>query len=224
MAKRRQKAKQLPAEKHRKVDATTLRIVGGSMRGRKIKYSGDETVRPMKDRTREAVFNLVGPAIKEMHAIDLFAGTGAMAIEAISRGAASATLIERHLPSSRVIRENLETLELTDRAKIVSGNAFFWDGLEADHNRPWCVFCCPPYRFYAERIEQLTTLLQRTLGKAPDGSLLVVEAEIPFDFSPLESLGAWDVRTYRPAVIGILEKMDHSPISDADSVDPTRNN
>jgi 16S rRNA (guanine966-N2)-methyltransferase len=161
----------------------------------------------MKDRTREAVFNLVGPAIKDMHAIDLFAGTGAMAIEAISRGAKSATLIERHLPSARIIRENLESLELTDRAKLVMGNAFFWDG-EADPGRPWCVFCCPPYKFFEDRLDQLAQLLSSTLQKAPPGSFLVVEAETPFDFSPLETLGDWDVRTYRPAVIGILEKID----------------
>ena len=67
-----------------------------------------------------------------------------------------------------------------------------------------------PYKFFEERPDQLTKLLRRALENAPEGSLLVVEAEIPFDFSPLESLGAWDVRTYRPAVIGILEKMDRS--------------
>ena len=161
----------------------------------------------MKDRTREAVFNLVGPAIKGMHAIDLFAGTGAMAIEAISRGAESATLIERHLPSARIIRENLETLELTDRAELVKGNAFLWDGMEADAGRPWCVFCCPPYKFFETRIDQMSTLISRTLEKSPDGSIIVVEAEIPFDFEPLAELGEWDVRTYRPAVVGVLEKL-----------------
>ena len=207
MAKRRQKDKQLPAGRGGRVEETTLRIVGGTMRGRKIKYSGDQTVRPMKDRTREAVFNLVGPAIKGMHAIDLFAGTGAMAIEAISRGAESATLIERHLPSARIIRENLESLELTDRAEIVKGNAFLWDGMEADAGRPWCVFCCPPYKFFETRIDQMSTLISRTLEKSPDGSIIVVEAEIPFDFEPLAELGEWDVRTYRPAVVGVLEKL-----------------
>ena len=207
MAKRRQKGKQLPKGRMGRVEETTLRVVGGSMRGRKIKYAGDPTVRPMKDRTREAVFNLVGPAIKGMHAIDLFAGTGAMAIEAISRGAASATLIERHLPSARIVRENLETLDLTDRTELVKGNAFLWDGREADVGRPWCVFCCPPYSFFRNRLDQLSTLISRTIAKSSAGSLIVVEAELPFDFESLAELGDWDVRTYRPAVIGILEKL-----------------
>src|SRR6478736_322408 len=77
-----------------------LRIVGGTLRGRKLQYSGDVRTRPMKDRVREAVFNLLGPQVAGSHAIDLFAGTGALGIEAISRGATKATFIERHLPTA----------------------------------------------------------------------------------------------------------------------------
>src|SRR5437868_14777408 len=80
-----------------------LRIIGGSRRGRKLQYSGDVRTRPMKDRVREAVFNLLGPQIAGSHAIDLFAGTGALGLEAISRGASKATFIERHLPTAKLI-------------------------------------------------------------------------------------------------------------------------
>ena len=59
-----------------------LRIIGGRLRGRKLHYSGDLRTRPMKDRLREAIFNLIGPAIRGKHAVDLFAGTGALALEA----------------------------------------------------------------------------------------------------------------------------------------------
>ncbi|MCA9150657.1 MAG: RsmD family RNA methyltransferase, partial [Planctomycetales bacterium] len=96
-----------------------LRIVGGSMRGRPLRYSGDRRVRPMKDRTREAVFNLLGPRVRGMYAWDLFAGTGAMGFEAISRGAIGATLIERHIPTSKLVRENAETLEIRPIVEIV---------------------------------------------------------------------------------------------------------
>src|SRR5690349_8416360 len=74
MAKRQpSKAGQSPEENGPK----GVRIIGGTMRGRTIEYSGDPRTRPMKDRTREAVYNLVGPSVKGTHAIDLFAGTGA---------------------------------------------------------------------------------------------------------------------------------------------------
>src|SRR5438105_2010542 len=77
-----------------------LRIIGGSLRGRKLQYTGEARTRPMKDRVREAVFNLLGPSVTGSHAIDLFAGTGALGLEALSRGAARATFIERHFPTS----------------------------------------------------------------------------------------------------------------------------
>src|SRR5687767_11185885 len=87
-----------------------LRIIGGRFRGRLLAYSGDERTRPMKDRVREAVFNLVGPDVKEKLAIDLFAGTGALGLEALSRGAAEAVLLERHFPTAAVIGQNAVTL------------------------------------------------------------------------------------------------------------------
>ena len=74
-----------------------MRIVGGHFRGRKLSYTGDPRVRPMKDRVREALFNLLGPDVKGTFAIDLFGGTGALALEAISRGSSAALIIERRV-------------------------------------------------------------------------------------------------------------------------------
>ena len=87
-----------------------MRIVGGKYRGRQIRYDGDARTRPMKDRVREAVFNLVGPAVKGTIVWDLFGGTGAMALEALSRGADRATIVERRFPTADVIRENVSRL------------------------------------------------------------------------------------------------------------------
>src|SRR5205814_5859407 len=103
-----------------------LRIIGGSLRHRKLQYSGDERTRPMKDRVREAVFNLLGPGVAGSHAIDLFAGTGALGLEALSRGAAQVTFIERHLPTLKLIEQNVKALGVADRAELVFGDAFHW--------------------------------------------------------------------------------------------------
>ena len=80
----------------------------------------------MKDRLREAIFNLIGPAIRGKHAVDLFAGTGALALEAISRGAERATLIEQHHPTANVIRQNIAALGVQQQAEVVAGNVFIW--------------------------------------------------------------------------------------------------
>ena len=73
---------------------TKLRIIGGKYGGRQIQYSGEQRTRPMKNRVREAMFNLVGPWVKGTYTIDLFAGTGAVGLESVSRGSVGATLIE----------------------------------------------------------------------------------------------------------------------------------
>src|SRR5262245_28662629 len=91
---------------------TPPRIIGGKLRGRKLIYTGDPRTRPMKERVREAIFNLIGVAVRDRHAIDLFAGTGALGLEAISRGAGSATLVERHFPTAGVIKQNAAALEI----------------------------------------------------------------------------------------------------------------
>jgi 16S rRNA (guanine966-N2)-methyltransferase len=189
-----------------------LRIIGGSMRGRKLAYTGDIRTRPMKDRVREAVFNLLGVGVAGTHAIDLFAGTGALGLEAISRGAARGTFIERHYPTAKLIEQNIAALGLGDRAKVVFGDAFLWTGtFQSEAAVPLTVFCSPPYDFYVERQEEMLKLIERWAGSAPKGSLVVVEADERFDFTELARLGDWDVRSYPPAVIGIHELRDPDP-------------
>src|SRR4029077_10034324 len=89
-----------------------LRIIGGRFRGRKLAYSGDVRTRPMKDRVREALFNLLGRAVAGKTVIDLFAGTGALALEALSRGASRAVVIEMHRPTARLIVQNAASLAI----------------------------------------------------------------------------------------------------------------
>src|SRR3990170_8235869 len=111
--------------------ATDLRIVAGRFRGRKLKYEpfqmGDEPVtRPMKHRVRESIFNLVSQGSEGRHALDLFAGTGALGLEALSRGAVHATFIERHVPTARVIEENIKALGVEDQSTLLVTSAFLW--------------------------------------------------------------------------------------------------
>ncbi len=129
-----------------------LRIVGGQFRGRRLEYGGDPRVRPMKDRVREAVFNLLGNTVRGKHALDLFAGTGALGLEALSRGAIRATLIEQHYPTAEVLRRNIATLGVEPQCEVITGNVFRrarWQ--HALSATPWLVFSSPPYAFYVQR-------------------------------------------------------------------------
>jgi len=187
-----------------------LRVIGGSLRGRKLQYVGDNRVRPMKDRVREAVFNLIGPAIKGMYAIDLFGGTGAIAIEAISRGATAATIIEIHLPTASLLRQNLEALNLLPICNLCKTDAFFWVKNEAEHppkETPWIVFCSPPYDFYVSRKGEMLEMLNRLVVLAPADSVFVIEADQRFDLTSLPRIPEPNrIRTYSPAVIAIFTK------------------
>jgi 16S rRNA (guanine966-N2)-methyltransferase len=195
--------------------AAGLRIIGGEFRGRRLHYSGDLRTRPMKDRLREAIFNLIGPHIRGKHAIDLFAGTGALALEAISRGANSATMIEQHNPTADVIRKNIADLGLEKRAEVAVGNTFIWWKLRSKRQAdtparfpldaaPWAVFCSPPYDFYVERAEEMLDLLTGLIHAAPEESVFVVEADARFDVGRLPNSQQWDVRSYPPAVVAIF--------------------
>lgn len=102
-----------------------MRVVAGSLRGRRIEPPPDERARPTSDRVREALFNALRSraAIDGATVVDLFAGTGALGIEALSRGAGHVTFVEQDRRMLDVLRRNLAALELVDRSTVVAGRA-----------------------------------------------------------------------------------------------------
>jgi 16S rRNA (guanine(966)-N(2))-methyltransferase RsmD len=181
-----------------------LRIIGGRLRGRKLLYDGRRGTRPMKDRVRETLFNLVGPSVCGQHVIDLFAGTGALGLEAISRTARSATFVEQHFPTADLIQRNIDLLGLADVCQVQRGDTFVWAGdLSGLPETAWLVLCSPPYDFYVHKTGQMLALIDTFLQQAPGGSTIVVEADGRFDFQQLPRADQWDVRPYPPAVLGI---------------------
>lgn len=184
-----------------------LRIIGGHMRGRKLIYSGRGDTRPMKERVREAMFNLLGPQIKGLHAVDLFAGTGAIGLEALSRGAARATFIERHIPTAKLIKENITALGVDDQCEVISANALIWVRQPGTlPSEPWLVFISPPWSLFQDEQPAMLELVTRLMEQAPPRSMLVVEADTKFDMQLLPRIESWRVRAYPPAVLGIWEQ------------------
>jgi 16S rRNA (guanine(966)-N(2))-methyltransferase RsmD len=202
--------RRMPSKRDQPLDereTVGLRIVGGKLRGRPLAFSGDARTRPMKDRLREAVFNLLGPAVVGTHAIDLFAGTGALGLEAISRGATRATLIERHLPTTKLIEGSAAALGIADQVHVQFADAFKWKPQAPEFTeKPWVVFCSPPYEFYVARKDDMLKLIERLYALSPAGSQFVVEADERFDFQTLPEAERWDVRKYPPAVVGVVRQ------------------
>src|SRR5437773_8442538 len=99
---------------------TRMRIVAGKFRSRQLKSLKGLALRPTSDMLRETLFNILGPRVEGSRFLELFAGTGAVGIEAISRGAVLAVFVENHPAAVRLIRENLATLEIKSEARIVA--------------------------------------------------------------------------------------------------------
>jgi len=122
-----------------------VRIVGGSLSGRVLRAPGGAATRPTSEKVREAVFNILGSVAGD-RVLDLFAGSGALGIEALSRGAIHATFIDAAKPALAAIRGNLRELGLEDRATVVPSDAVA-GAARHQPNAPWrLVFVDPPYR------------------------------------------------------------------------------
>ena len=102
------------------------RIVGGKLRGQSLEFTPSSRTRPMKDRVRETLFDLVGPKVKQTVAIDLFAGTGALGFEALSRGASQAIFAERHFPTADAIVRSARRLGVEDVTTVLPGDVLLW--------------------------------------------------------------------------------------------------
>ena len=147
-----------------------MRIIGGEARGRPLQALEDRTIRPTLDRVREALFNILGDSVAGGHFLDLFAGTGANGLEALSRGAAAVTFVDHAAPAMALVRENLRRVGLEGQVTLLPIE------LPRDLGRiPGTydiVFADPPYGF-----ESYAALLEG-LAAAPvlaDESVVIIE-------------------------------------------------
>ncbi len=128
----------------RAAPSSHLRVGGGEAGGRRL--SAPRGIRPTQGLVREAIFNLVSPVLADAAVIDLFAGSGALGIEALSRGAATATFVDKDEQAVRVIRQNLGTLGLAGRGRAVRADVPRWlAASEEDVRRASLVLLDPPY-------------------------------------------------------------------------------
>lgn len=158
-----------------------MRVIAGKYRGRKLKGPEGLELRPTSDRLKESLFNILMPAIDGAILLDAFGGTGAIGIEALSRGARQVVFIESSPAGCRLIRKNLETCGIATGFRIVSQDAFAaLRALARDGFRPNIVYFDPPYDFKPYR-DLLEIVFRRLCSSA--SSLVIIEhgrrAELP---------------------------------------------
>ncbi len=151
-----------------------LRIIGGKLRRRLFKVPGGGRIRPTSDKVRESLFNILGPElVTGAKFLDLFAGSGAVGIEALSRGSEFVTFIEYDFSHVKMIRENLKTCDLIQQAKVYCGDVFSTlDNISLNSIVYDIIFADPPYSFVS-----FDTLLRKIITnvRIPDYGVMVIE-------------------------------------------------
>ena len=170
-----------------------MRIVAGELGGRRIRAPRGGFVRPTSDRVREALFSILGVRVQGAEVLDLFCGTGALGLEAISRGAAAATFVDTAIGTAA---RNVSSLDVRHRCRLVRGDALAFLTRPAEDFD--LVFCDPPYRLARRLAPDLDKLLAPRLR---DGGRVIVETAAGEGLDL--SLPLLDERTYGGSLIRI---------------------
>jgi 16S rRNA (guanine(966)-N(2))-methyltransferase RsmD len=189
----------------------TIRVIAGEVKGRKLKMVPGETTRPIMDRVKENLFNLIPhDYLTDQRWLDLFGGTGAVGIEALSRGASHCTFVDAGRAAIRVIQDNLETVGFTDRALVRHTDAFQF--LEKN-SEPFDVIYIAPPQYHGMWVGALTGVEQNIDQLlVPDGIVIVqIDPKEYLEISP-KTLAIFKNRTYGSTQLIFYErKVDRTP-------------
>ena len=161
-----------------------LRIIAGEWRGRKLPIADLPGLRPTSDRIRETVFNWLNMYIHGACVLDCFSGSGALSLEALSRGAASAIMLEKATPAAQTLNRNLSTLKVNN-TQVINTDSLQWLQKPAPKTFD-IIFLDPPFRM--NMLEQVCTLLE-TNGYLHKNSLIYIEVEK--ELTPLPTPASW---------------------------------
>lgn len=185
-----------------------MRIIAGAFRGRRLHAPRDQRIRPTIDRVREAIFNIIASEVPEAKVLDLFAGTGAMGLEALSRGAAFCVFVDQNAEAARIIRDNIELCGASERSRVIQDSAVSAIRRLASKGELFdLIFMDPPYAkgYIRQTLEFLDAVAERE-------ALLVAEGHKK-DETP-QSLGPWikeSERRYGYTLIAFYSMKKPSP-------------
>ena len=186
-----------------------MRVIAGQFRGRRLLPPAGDITRPITDRVKQSLFDILTPLLENARVYDCFAGTGSMGLEALSRGARHVTYFELDPSARALLQRNIETLQVQQRSVVISADLFGWFGNPANAPSPDkkidLIFFDPPYRFVREREADLraTAKVIASVFLNPGGTIVFRhDAE---DVLRLPPFTAADTRTYGSMTIELLE-------------------
>ena len=173
-----------------------LRIVAGLLRGRKINCQVNPQLRPTPQMVREALFSILGNAVPDRPFYDVFAGTGANGLEALSRGASFAYFIERDFRLAQEIDNHLHEFGVAKDAQVVRTDVYRWAGQWQPPAEPVNVFVSPPFADFERRSDDLLALKATLERKVANESVIVIQTERRAGQELWSEFAGWEERRY----------------------------
>jgi 16S rRNA (guanine966-N2)-methyltransferase len=186
-------------------------VVAGTARGLRLESPPGRATRPTVERVREAVFASLGDAVVGVAVLDLYAGTGAMAIEALSRGAACAVLVERDSRAAAVCRRNLAHTGFATRGRVVEVPVVPFLERPPPPEAPFGLVCCDPPYEERDQVVTATLALLAAPGWLAPGAAVVVERPAGTDVHPPPGWQRRFSRTYGDTLVHLLTAGAHNP-------------
>jgi len=183
---------------------SSLRVIAGKARGRRLRSVPGESTRPITDRAKEALFNILAPDLPGTAFLDLFAGTGSVGIEALSRNAAYARFIDKHPQAIRTVRANLKTTNLENGAEVQRMDAFTLLGSPPERAFEYIFIAPPQYKGLWSRA--LLALEVNPGWLADDGWVIVQIHPVEYEELDLSQLVEFDQRKYGSVLFVFYEK------------------
>jgi 16S rRNA (guanine(966)-N(2))-methyltransferase RsmD len=175
---------------------THIRIVAGSLRGRKLTCTVNANLRPTPQMVREALFSILGNAVPERPFFDVFAGTGVVGLEALSRGASSTTFVERDFRLIAELERHLDEFGVAAQGRIVRLDVYRWVERWQAPDEPVTLFLSPPFRDYEHRLDELLKVVAQLQEKVQPGSVIVLQSEEAATLDERPDRANWEDRRY----------------------------
>jgi 16S rRNA (guanine966-N2)-methyltransferase len=186
-----------------------LRIVAGLLRGRKINCQVNPELRPTPQMVREALFSILGNAVPDRQFYDVFAGTGANGLEALSRGASFTSFVERDVRLAKDIEDHLKSFDVAAQAQVIRTDVYRWAGQWRPPPGPVNVFISPPFADFQQRPDDLLKLIGDIQRKVAEDSVILLQTEKQKGQECLPELADWEERRYGRNVLLLWVKEAH---------------
>ncbi len=175
---------------------TQLRIVAGFLKGRKLTCTVTPVLRPTPEMVREALFSILGNAVPGRSFFDVFAGTGVVGMEALSRGSSSVAFVERDFRLIAELEQHIQAFQVAERARIIRTDVYRWAERFEPPSEPCTVFFSPPFADFERKLDDLLSVVATIQSRVPVDSVVVLQSEKTALIDALPDRDEWDERRY----------------------------